>query len=73
MANVGYRIMDFLGWSGSDYDWIQAELDRDKEEEEMREREEERQVECISWVCCVVRRCSECGSHQTPHGCVRAW
>ncbi|KAK8830619.1 hypothetical protein WA577_004348, partial [Blastocystis sp. JDR] len=45
MANVGYRIMDFLGWSGSDYDWIQAELDRDKEEEEMqkREREEERQ------------------------------
>lgn len=75
MANVGYRIMDFLGWSGSDYDWIQAELDRDKEEEEMqkREREEERQVEWISWVCCVVRRCSECGSHQTPHGCVRAW
>ena len=47
MANVGYRILDFLGWSGSDYDWIQEELDRDKEEEEMRrqEREEERKVE----------------------------
>ena len=38
MANVGYRIIDFLGWSGADYDWIQVELDRDKEEEELKKR-----------------------------------
>ena len=46
LAYLGYRIIDLLGFNGSDYDWIQVELDREKEELEymQREKEEERKV-----------------------------
>ncbi|KAK8793710.1 hypothetical protein WA171_002842 [Blastocystis sp. BT1] len=52
-ANIGYGILDFFGWSGSDYDWIQHGLNREErlesiireeEEEENRLREERQQV-----------------------------
>lgn len=41
-ANIGYGILDFFGWSGSDYDWIQHGLNREERLESIiREEEEE--------------------------------
>lgn len=41
-VNIGFGILDLLGWSGSDYDWIQHELKREETLESIiREEEEE--------------------------------
>lgn len=38
-ADVGFRILDFFGYSGSDYDWIQQEIEKEKDDREYEERE----------------------------------
>lgn len=48
ISNMGFRILDFLGYTGSDYDWIQREIDREKEDEEYERREREESIKvCI--------------------------
>lgn len=36
---MGFRILDYFGYTGSDYDWIQREIDREKDDREYEERE----------------------------------
>ena len=48
-ANIGYRILDFFGYSGSDYDWIQRELDNEKDNEEY-ERREQKELEEVNTI-----------------------
>ena len=39
MANIGFRILDFMGLTGSNYDWIQQEIERERDDLEYEERE----------------------------------
>ena len=46
LSNIGFSILDFFGYTGSDYDWVQRELDREKEDKEYEERER-REIEKV--------------------------
>lgn len=44
---MGFRILDFFGYTGSDYDWIQQEIDREREDEEYERREHEESIKVL--------------------------
>lgn len=47
ISNMGFRILDFFGYTGSDYDWIQQEIDREREDEEYERREHEESIKVL--------------------------